>query len=324
MKDLITIFNYSSDTRRKQILHDLILDLQDLKEDFDILVVSHSSISDITLDLIDYFYYDKNNELLTDFDLTNKFWFRSGEMAINSSIVYPFSTHLAIYSLFYYAFSFAFHRGYSKIHFIEFDINLKDINLIREVNQDLDENDGVMFQGSSEWTLGVYFASTTEGYTEDFFKYNKEKILDQLKESDSRMTERITPVILCKDRKIKFREYLDLNENEIHQKSDQHQNESLKWAVPLIVKGTSDLNFFVYNEEGGSHIIDIFFDNNHIYFETSQDAGIWNLIPIGDIHEIDEILIFVDKVKNKEINFKSCDRQKFMDNNFVIYLNDEN
>jgi len=324
MKDLITIFNYSPDTRRKQILHDLILDLQALKEDFDILVVSHSPISDITLDLIDYFYYDKNNELLTDFDLTNKFWFRSGEMAINSSIVYTFSTHLAIYSLFYYAFSFAFHRGYSKIHFIEFDINMEDINLIRKVNQDLDENDGVMFQGSSEWILGVYFASTTKGYTEDFFKYNKEKILDQLKESDSRMTERITPVILCKDRKIKIREYLDLNENGAHQKSDQHQNESLKWAVPLIVKGTSDLNFFVYNEEGGSHIIDIFFDNKHIYFETSQDAGIWNLIPIGDINEIDEILIFEDKVKNKEINFNSCDRQKFMDNNFVIYLNNEN
>ena len=73
MKDLITIFNYSPDDRRKKILHDLILDLQDLKEDFDILVVSHSPISDITLDLIDYFYYDKNNELLTDFDLTNKF-----------------------------------------------------------------------------------------------------------------------------------------------------------------------------------------------------------------------------------------------------------
>jgi hypothetical protein len=96
MKDLITIFNYSPDNKRKEILHNLIVRLQSIRDKFDILVVSHSSISDISLGLIDYFYYDSNNELISDFDLTNKFWFRESEFVINSSLVYPINTHLAI------------------------------------------------------------------------------------------------------------------------------------------------------------------------------------------------------------------------------------
>jgi hypothetical protein len=62
VKDLITIFNYSPDNKRKEIVHNLLVRLQSVRNDFDILVVSHSPISDISLGLVDYFYYDKNRE----------------------------------------------------------------------------------------------------------------------------------------------------------------------------------------------------------------------------------------------------------------------
>jgi hypothetical protein len=321
MKDLITIFNYSPDNKRKEILHNLIVRLQSIRNKFDILVVSHSPISDISMGLVDYFYYDSNNELISDFNLTNKFWFRESEFVVNSSLVYPISTHLAIYSLLYYTFNFSFHRGYKKIHFIEFDINFDDINLINEVNDDLNDNDAVLF--GSEWVFGVYFASTLTGFNVENFKYDKKLILKQLAESDNRMTERVTPVILAKDRKVKYRTVYDINKIN-NQLNDEHRNSDLKWAVPIVVQHTDEVNFFIYNETGNNHIVDLFVDNQHWFFNINNGAGFWNLTHIGDLNEINEVLIFVDKKLVNKINFTDKNRDTFRINNSLIYLNNEN
>lgn len=323
MKDLITIFNYSPDNKRKEILHNLIVRLQSIRDEFDILVVSHSPISDISMGLVDYFYYDSNNELISDFDLTNKFWFRESEFVVNSSLVYPISTHLAIYSLLYYTFNFSFHRGYKKIHFIEFDINLEDINLIDKVNEDLNDNDAVLFHGNNEWALGVYFASTLNGFNVERFKYDRESILKQLTQSDSRMTERVTPVILCKDRKVKYRSVYEINKSD-SQLNDEHKNSDLRWVVPVVIQHTNEVNFFIYNEIGNNHIVDLFVDNQHWFFNINNGAGIWNLTHIGDLNEINEILIFVDKKMVNKINFNDENRDTFKINNSLIYLNNEN
>jgi len=323
LKDLITIFNYSPDNKRKEILHNLIVRLQSIRDEFDILVVSHSPISDISMGLVDYFYYDSNNELISDFDLTNKFWFRESEFVVNSSLVYPISTHLAIYSLLYYTFNFSFHRGYKKIHFIEFDINLEDINLIDKVNEDLNDNDTVLFHGDNEWALGVYFASTLNGFNVERFKYDRESILKQLTQSDSRMTERVTPVILCKDRKVKYRSVYEINKSD-SQLNDEHKNSDLRWVVPVVVQHTNEVNFFIYNEIGNNHIVDLFVDNQHWFFNINNGPGIWNLTHVGDLNEINEILIFVDKKMVNKINFNDENRDTFKINNSLIYLNNEN
>ena len=60
-----------------KILLDLVENLQGLRNKFDILVISHTPISKEICDKIDHFYYDSQNEILTDFDLTYMAWFKS-------------------------------------------------------------------------------------------------------------------------------------------------------------------------------------------------------------------------------------------------------
>lgn len=324
MKSLISVFNYSPDYERQQMLHNLLLKLQNIREEFDIMVVSHSSISDLSLNLVDYFYYDKNNDLITDFDLTNKFWFRCSEFTVNSSLVYPFSTHLAIYNLLYYTFNFAFHKKYEKIHFLEFDIHLKDFNLIKEVNKDLDDYDAVVFHGDNDWALGVYFASTLNGYDYINFEFDRNKILEQLSQSDSRMTERVTPVILCKDRKVKYRKFYELNDENLYQMSDVHNQDDLKWVVPVVIKGTEDICLFVYNETEENYFVDVLVDNKHFSLNINQGIDTWNLLPIGNIREVKNILIFVNKIMVRKITLFEENLNKFIENNFLTYLTNEN
>ena len=320
MKDLIAIFNYSPDARRKEILHSFLKEIQPLREKYDLLVVSHSTISDISMELLDFFYLDKNNELITDFSLTNKFWFRSPEFEVNSSLVYPYSTHLAIYTLLYYVFNFAFHFNYNKIHFIEYDLKLKNIDLINQVNRDLDENDGVIFKGHNDWAIGAYFASTLNGYNRETFKYDRESILNQLKESDNRMTERITPIIICKDRKISYRAYQDLNGEEEYQLNDEHKNNTLKWAVPIVLENTNEVKFFIYNEPGDPCIIDLFVNNEHRQYNVERGVGVWNLSSIGNIDEIREILVYVDKILEKKVILNEMNLNDFKKNNYIVNL----
>lgn len=323
MKSLISVFNYSPDYERKEILHNLLLHLQTLRDKFDILVVSHSSISELSLNLIDYFYYDKNNELITDFDLTNKFWFRCSEFAINSSLVYPVSTHLAIYNLLYYTFNFAQHKKYNKIHFIEFDIQIEDFDLITQIDDDLNNNDAVMFRGDGNWILGVYFASTLNGFDHKTFEFERNKILEQLSQSDNRMTERVTPVLLCTGRKVKFREANDINNTKGTQINDVHNHE-LKWSVPVVIRDTEELCFFTYNETGKNYRVDVLVDDIHYGFNLNQGIDMWNLLPIGNITDIKNILIFVDKKMVRNINFNEENLHKFKENNFLTFLNNEN
>ena len=72
MKDLISIFAYCPDNRRKKVLQDLLNHLQPIRNRFEIMVVAHSPISELSYDLVDHFYYDSSNKLLDDFDVRKK------------------------------------------------------------------------------------------------------------------------------------------------------------------------------------------------------------------------------------------------------------
>ena len=63
MKDLIVIPTYCPDNHRKEVLHTLIQNLQKVRSNYDIMVVSHSPISELSTSYVDYVYID--NERMT-------------------------------------------------------------------------------------------------------------------------------------------------------------------------------------------------------------------------------------------------------------------
>jgi hypothetical protein len=192
--------------------------------------------------------------------------------------------------------------------------------LINSVNQDLDNYDSVMFQSFDKWIMGVYFASTLKGFTTKDFEFDKEKILNQLYGTDSRMTERVTPDLICNGRNCKKRYGNEINNGSDYQLNDEHNKNLLKWSVPLVVEGTNKIVFFVYNEFGNKHIVDLFVNNNHIKIEVPNISNYWSLTDLGIIDEIEEIIILIDKKQTNKITFKDLDRTSFVKNNFLKYL----
>jgi len=320
MKDLISVFAYCPDNKRKKVLQDLLDKLKPLKDRFDILVISHSPISEISYDDIDYFYYDKNNTLLYDFDLNNNFWFENNMFNVNSTTVYPKSTHLAIYSLLYYTFNFANHKQYNKVHCIEYDINLLDNNLIIDINNSLDTYDAVMFKGENGWVYGTYFASTLDNFPKDYFKYNKENILTTLRDSDSRMTENITPIILQSNgRNILYESLSKLDLTGVFQKVDNHNNDELNWCVPVCDNKTNNLYIFTYNTTGKEFNIDVLYNEKHVYLK-SKNKDVWDLTLIGNINEVNKIQILINGKIEKEIFITADNKETFKKYNYINFI----
>ena len=67
-KDLILITAYCPNKEKKEILFDFLKQLQKFRDKYDVLVSSHTPLDIHFFDYFDYFYYDRNNVILTDLE----------------------------------------------------------------------------------------------------------------------------------------------------------------------------------------------------------------------------------------------------------------
>lgn len=318
MKDLVTVFTYCPDDERKVILTELLNKLQNIRKDFDILVVSHSELPNLISTMVDYIYIENDNKLLFDFDITNKFWLNTDIFFAHSALIYPFTTHLSIYSLVHYTLNFAKFKKYNKIHCIEYDINLDNTEIINLTNKKLDEYDNVIFKSDDGWNHGVYFAFKTNGFPENYFIYDEDFIKREIKNVETRMTEHYTPKFLgVGGRKTYFEHTSKINLNQILQIKDSHGNDDLNWCVPIVDNGDNTLHFIVFNEKGGNYNMDIILDGKHIPINIDV-RGAWKLIPLGKFDEINNLKLLVNGKVKHDITFNDENRNVFKLNNFFV------
>jgi len=316
MKSLVSIFTYCPDTDRKLILLDLLKKIQNIRNDFDILVVSHSDLPDGIVDLCDFSFIESDNKLWYDFDFRNKFWFKTDIFNAYSSLIYPFSTHLSIYSLVHFTLNFAKYKGYKKVHCLEYDINIRDVNLIRNVDDKLNEFDNVMFRSDDGWVHGIYFAFTTEKLPDQYFTFDLSFIQNEILKVETRMTEHYTPKFLSvNDRQTYFEPVHSINETQT-QLFDAHGNHELNWCVPLVEVEKDKLHIVVFNEKSENHKISIYYNDKGLVFDSGVHRS-WKLIPLGSFTKIDNIKIYVDNKLKHDLTFDENNRNSFMENNFL-------
>jgi hypothetical protein len=78
-KDLICITAHCPNEEKRRILHNLVLSLQPIRNDFDLMIVSHTPVTFDVQENVDWVIFDKDNELLTDWKYQNQPWFSPHE-----------------------------------------------------------------------------------------------------------------------------------------------------------------------------------------------------------------------------------------------------
>lgn len=264
MKDLILITSYCDTKKKEELLRNLVNQINNQKDKFDLMVVSHTVVPNDISGKCDFVLYDKKNELLYDWDLRCKPWFNpNNERQIISIFTGFFNTHLAIWRMLILGNSLAKNIGYDKVHHIEYDTSINDFSELIENSQLLDKYDCVTYTKTSDTVdpilFGTYQTYRLNTLHEDLLILNEEKIKNLILNEEDKLPESMLFDLLHKNRKgfIKNKSLLDSKSNTFGLSHGQIINTHTAWCLPFYDRLTKKLRFIVWNMEEDSKSVEV-------------------------------------------------------------------
>lgn len=331
MKELILVGTYCPDDERERLLNDCIDSLQGCREDYDILICSHTEIPSYITKKIDYVFYDKHNNLITDIKYLNRPWFSlSDNMSILSTYIGSHSTYLAVYRLLIAGLGFAKMFKYEKAHYLEYDSIMNDLSELYDNSKLLDKYDGVAIQkdkGNFEnhlpWPIGNFISFKIKSINEIFTTYDEEKLLEILLESPFKTNEKITnDVMLMDGNSIYIKDYSQVKSKYIKfGLSDNTSKESMNyWAVPFYNTNEDKVFAVVWNNKDAQPInVNFIINETRMINFTQIQKSEWRTEEIGDINDIDSILVLVDNKIKVNIILNNENRELFKKTNHSVH-----
>jgi hypothetical protein len=332
MKELILIGAYCPDQEREDLLNKCVDLLQKTREEYDILICSHTYIPEYITKKVDYAFYDKNNDLIYDLNYLNQPWFSPFEgMTILSTFIGEFSTYLAVYRILISGLGFAKMFKYEKVHYIEYDTFVYDTGILYDNSRLIGKYDNVVFQKQERdyesnlaWPIGNFMSFKVDSIDDLFLTYDRNRLLEILKKSTAKTNEKITNDIMRLNNNLIYVKDLDeISEEQIQFALSVNTNKDSMnyWTVPFYNPKEDKMSVIVWNNKDVDPIDVSFIINDHqvISFKNIKKYG-WQMADIGKIEDINKIVIIVnDKVKNK-IMLDENNRSLFKRTNYAEIL----
>lgn len=148
MKDLIIIKSYCPDVKRQKLLSNLVESIS--KKDFDILIISHTTIPQSIQNKVNYVFYDEKNPLYHDMESAPFYW---DKLRNKSGYIYHTKLDnplhiLAILRLERFGYQVAKMLGYKKAHTMEYDSIILDNTIFKKNSNLLNNYDAVTYENS--------------------------------------------------------------------------------------------------------------------------------------------------------------------------------
>ncbi len=328
MKELILIGAYCPDEEREKLLDDCVNLLQRVRSDYDILICSHTEIPSYILKKVDFVFYDKNNDLITDMKYLNQPWFSPNEdVTIFSTYIGTNSTYLAVYRLLISGLGFAKMFKYTKAHYIEYDTKMNDLSELYDNSKLLNVYDSVVIQKQERdyelnlaWPIGNFMSFKVESIDEIFTTYDKEKLLKILLDSSAKTNEKITNDIMkMNGNRIFVKNYDEviLKDIQFGLSNNTSKEEMNYWTIPFYNTMEDRVDLVVWNNKDEEPIDVVFIINNSelISFEKVKKYE-WSIRTIGKVEDINSILIIVNNKIKSHILLNDENRDLFKLTNY--------
>jgi hypothetical protein len=317
-KDLILITCFVPDEKRQQMLRDLIYNIN--KDDYDIMISSHSRIPEDVFNKIDFFVYEKENAL--DFKYSNKFHFFYGSSIQQIKTTEPkkYNHFIPVIRHIISGLIYARSLGYKKVHYFEYDSLIKNDKELKENSKLLDEYSAVYYQPKHLPYPNSPISFNLDEISEKWFDLDYANFESFLKKPKStRLVEEYEWDLLNSKGKIYKKDFQDLSDNQIYAalNSDIEKN---KWIVPVYKKENNSINIFswVENEEDAGSDVVVVVNDSKVIKINRPFRGYWSLDLLGDISEIKKIKIIVDDQVSRKYEFNEETINEFIVNNFII------
>jgi hypothetical protein len=271
------------------------------------MVVSHSVIPDDIVEKCDYYFYDKKNELLYDYNLRSKPWFAPmGDRPILSIFTGFFNTHLAIWRMLILGNSIAKNCGYRKMHHIEYDCSISNFDEIINNSDLLESYDAITYNktelGVDDILFGTYQAYRLDSLHEDLFILNEGKIKNEILISDTKSPEGMLFNLLHNKRNglVKNKIELDRNGNQFGLSHFNLGGNHVAWCLPYYDRLSENLSFIVWNMEGREKLnVTVVYNDEKTFKFDDVKPGHWNLIDIDSFKNAKKLTVILnDKIRN--------------------------
>jgi hypothetical protein len=311
-KELILVLTYCPDKKRKEIFFEFLKQLQNFRDTYDILVSSHTPLDTHFFDYFDYFYYDKNNIILTDIEYRQNGWFSPfNDYVIWSSYLSNGNTIKAILDLLIPSVSIAKNLKYEKIHFFEYDTKIVNTTELVENSKLLDEYDYVIYNAEDTHKIAGGYLSFKTNFVVDEWKENNEEIL---KKSYFGVYPKAPENILYNQIKNQ-RKFIEKNYHELKLNGIEinivHENRS-NWNVPFFDPRDSKLKFVSNNKTNNEYDIKVIVNNNLHHIGLMQ-PNCWKITNLLDnFYDVEHIVVLKNDENILDLVFNDLDfKNKF-------------
>lgn len=323
MKDLILVSAYCDTPEKENTLRGLCEDLQKIRENFDIMLVSHSVIPKDISERVDYSLYDKRNDLLYEWDMRSKPWFSPGNVReILSVFTGNFNTHLAVWRLIIIGNGLAKNLGYKKIHHLEYDARISDFSEFLENSTLLNYQDSVIYYYKKGETvdsilLGSYQAYRLDTIDSTLVDFDENKIKEMIRTSDSKSPEGMLEDLLkigkrCvqKSSDVLFSGNRFMVSHSINKKTD------IAWCLPYYDELTENLSFVIWNIERKEDPVEVIIVyNNEKTHKIIIEPQRWFTMDLDKYENAKELLVILDGKIRNHFHFDSY-REEFKKSSF--------
>lgn len=316
-KDLILITSFVPDEKRKQMLRNLVYNIN--KENFDIIISSHTNIPEDVFNKVDYFIYEKKNEL--DFEISHKFYFyfENQNFVVTTTEPKKYNHFVPVIRHIISGLIYAKKLGYKKVHYFEYDTLITDDSELLENSKLLDDYSAVYYKPPHMSYPNSPISFNLDKISQLWFDLdnnNFEKFLNS--KNSSKLVEEYEWQLLTKYENIFEKKFEDLNKNGI-QAALNFDLESNKWIVPLYDISSDCISIFswVENQEDVNSNVCIIVNEEKVFKIERNIKGLWSLKPIGAKSEIKKITIIVDDVVKNSYDFSKISMEKFIKHNNI-------
>lgn len=330
--EVILITAHTPDKYRMGLLRSLVKKLQ--KNNKKIIISSHSKIDEDIIDIVDYFVYDSNNQLLIYNEPEG--WIKTTNTPSSNTIITKDSLYLGSPVLAHWrtlsnGLMLCKSTGFKYVHYLEFDTEIsstKEIDINTKLLQQGNANVVYTFPEDIEnpkkyFNLeGHYNVWNLDYYTFEELSFNEEKIRCILQDNQG----------CCEwayyDFFIKNKPHIIKNQHTLPSKGiilDLHHNtwnllSSKKLIEPTLYvnQENNNVEFYINNVYESSLNLD-FVINYSIEHTQEILPHHWVNAPLFNLYELNNLLIYLNGNFLREITFNNnVERDTFKSNNYVL------
>lgn len=304
MKDLILVTAYCPDNNRLEKVRVLINQLYNFKDEFDIMLVSHTPIPIDIQNKVNIYLFDESNPMLTDPDLVNRPWFDpDGGGEILSGVITGSNTHLAIHRMLIFSFSLAKNIGYKKVHYIEYDCEIINTDEFKDNSKLLDKYSSIYYIEENKGVETILFGSTQSFNINklpiSLLEYNEENIKNQIY-----LASRKSPETLMQETIHNNGSYFSKSSDVLFKKGNKFATSNNDdgfnpWGVPYIDLNDDNYKFIVWNTTKDLVTYKIIVNDKKIININNVEKGRWVMKNLGAKIDVFKIIVIEDdKVRN--------------------------